>query len=129
MTILNHEKLGQLAYDYGWVKTMAIQLNKHSYTIRCNFDCYEDEEITQAQIISYQSFVSAQENKEQLIAKLLADYIDKNEFENAKVKPTCLLFKQNGGYGLLCDCSWDIEHGIVVYLSPEERVTIQDDIL
>ncbi len=55
-------------------------------------------------------------NKENIEEKILELFYDQDLFLiDELLDPRGLLFKSNGDYGLLCECEWDIENGLVIY--------------
>ncbi|MCL7840534.1 hypothetical protein M8853_09540 [Pasteurella multocida] len=118
-----------LVFDYGWRKPIIIQFYGVDIEIELVFDAYKNEGINSKQEESYNLFLSNKENYEKKIISLLNEYIENNKIENAEVQAKTILFNYDGSFGLLCNCSWDIENGIAVILYPESKVVIQDNFL
>lgn len=129
MVDLKHPVLGDLYFDYGWKRLGEIKLKSHVFPITYIFEAFQNESITPQQVESYQYVDAKKDELENRIGTLLQDYIKTEGVQNASVEPQALLFKQGGELGLLCNCSWDIENGIVVILKPIEKVTIQDSFI
>lgn len=121
--------ISNLVFDYGWRKPISIQFNQNKRVIELAFDAYKGEEVNHQQQVAYEHFLNNKTLFEQKIEKLLNEYIALNKFEKVEASPTVLMFKRDGSFGLLCDCSWDIENGIAIILSPTEEVTLQDNFL
>ncbi|HHE3604222.1 TPA: hypothetical protein ACPDW5_000054 [Pasteurella multocida] len=118
-----------LVFDYGWRKPIIIEFYGVDIEIELVFDAYKNEGINSKQEESYNLFLSNKENYEKKIISLLNEYIENNKIENAEVQAKTILFNYDGSFGLLCNCSWDIENGIAVILYPESKVVIQDNFL
>ncbi|HDR1092028.1 TPA: hypothetical protein QB349_001525 [Pasteurella multocida] len=118
-----------LVFDYGWRKPIIIEFYGVDIEIELVFDAYKNEGINSKQEESYNLFLSNKENYEKKIISLLNEYIENKKIENAEVQAKTILFNYDGSFGLLCNCSWDIENGIAVILYPESKVVIQDNFL
>ncbi|MGX2949173.1 DUF6985 domain-containing protein [Frederiksenia canicola] len=118
-----------LTFDYGWRKPIVIHFNNEETQIELAFDAYEGEDVNNKQESAYNEFLSNQAEYEIKIKSLLKDYIERNGIRQPYVQAKTLMFNQDGSFGLLCNCSWDIENGIVIILSPYEKITIQDEFI
>lgn len=118
-----------LVFDYGWKKTITFHYQNKPLNIDLVFDAYKGEGITDEQYSVYKKFTQNQTNYEAQINKIMLDYINENQLKNAQVDIKTLLIKRDGAFGLLADCSWDIENGIAILLSPKQEIVVQDDFL
>ncbi|SUT92552.1 DUF6985 domain-containing protein [Actinobacillus lignieresii] len=118
-----------LIFNYGWRKPINILFNNKQIEIELVFEAYKGENVNEKQKSAYQQFIDHQDKYSQTVKKLLADYKNKYQIVDASIDIKTLLINQNGSFGLLCDCAWDIENGIAIVLSPEEKIVIQDEFL
>lgn len=118
-----------LSFEYGWRKPIAFKLNKQDFVIDCVFSAFQGESITDEQKNSYKIFTNNHSNFELQAVELLKDYIITSNIINPVVQPTALQFNRDGEFALLCNCSWDEEHGIAVTLHPQQKVIMQDEFL
>lgn len=116
----------ELIFDCGWRKMIKIHFQQNLVDIALVFDAFDGEEITDEQHQAYQLFLEKQADYEQLINQLLVQYISDNKVTEQMVQAKTLFIKRNGDFGILCDCGWDIENGIVIVLSPKVEILIQD---
>ena len=122
-------KLDDLIFDNGWRKTIFINFQNQNTNIELVFDAYDDEQVNDEQIDSYKIFIQNQSTFEQKMDQLLSDFILTNKIDNPSVQAKSLYFNRQGGFALLCDCSWDTENGIAIILKPKESIAPQDDVL
>lgn len=120
---------GMLQYDYGWVKQIDLKIHDVRKELPLVFEAFENEIVSDEQLKSYTLFCNKKTEFELEIPKLLNKYISVNGIQNPSINPTSLFIKRNGRLGLLCDCNWDIEQGIVIILYPEQEITEQDAFL
>ena len=66
-----------------------------------------------------------QSRYEQNILDLMSEYVLNESIQNPEFTPTSLLFKRDGSIGLICDCNWDIDQGIVIILYPNKVIKIK----
>lgn len=121
--------ISNLLFNYGWRKPITFKLNEQDFIIDCIFSAFQGEQITDEQQQSYKIFDNDHSGFELKVSELLNSYTEKNNIANPVVQPTALQFNRDGEFALLCNCSWDIEHGIAVILHPQQKVTMQDDFL
>lgn len=122
-------KIDNLVFDCGWRKPTMINFQNQEIDIELVFDAYDDEELNDEQKNAYKEFCQHQKDYESKVYQLLLGFIVDNKIENPKVEAKTLYFNRNGEFALLCDCSWDLEHGIAIILSPIQTVTTQDNFL
>lgn len=118
--------LGELSFDYGWIKPINIQLAHQAYTIPCVFSASKKDMVNEAQKNAYILFQAKQPHFEERMQQLLKNYITENKIQSPQYQPIKFLFQRDGSFGLLLDCNWDVEHGIAIVLSPYEEVGMQD---
>ena len=121
--------ISNLSFKYGWRKPIKFKLNGQDFVIDCVFSAFQGEQVTNKQERSYKLFDNNHSDFELKVLELLNDYTKTNNISNSVVQPTALQFNRDGEFALLCNCSWDEEHGIAVILHPQQKVTMQDDFL
>lgn len=124
---------GKVKYDYGWTKPLCVSLWNNKYIISCVASAYKGQEIIEIQQRQYSDFEGRSAEIESQICKAVELYYKENIAKPdspahvmAHVKPTELVFQRDGSYGMLFDCDWDIENGIVVCIYPQIKVGPQD---
>ncbi|MDG6896063.1 hypothetical protein [Volucribacter amazonae] len=128
MTQLNN-LLDEVTFNYGWVSNtkLKLSLNNKEYEVSCVFQSQKSQSISEEQKQSLASFLNKQSEYEKKANALLNGYITAENISNdEKIKPKTLLFKRDGSFAILADCSWDIENGIAIILSPQQSIGIQD---
>lgn len=125
------------------IEFLEITIWGRLFTLPVEYDCYEGEEITEAQIQALKQFrthtewieqsKSAVENycKEQVMSD---DENNKKDNIFSYIKPECLFVKrdkENPRIALMCKYRYDLEHGLAVVFSSygEVAVGLQDIIL
>lgn len=125
---------GKVEYDYGWCKPETIELFDVYYEITCVASAYKNEMISRYQRSQYTVFnekrkeilVQVEECIKQYVQKKHAEYFDRLK---TSIIPKELILHQNGETGLLFECEWDIETGIVVTISPRVEIINPDNFL
>lgn len=125
---------GKVEYDYGWCTPETIELFDTVYEITCVASAYKNEMINRQQRAQYTTF---KENRKEVLTQveeIIKQYVQKNYADyGGKLKesmiPKELIFHQNGDAGILFECEWDIETGIVVGLSPQLAIINPDNFL
>lgn len=133
MTI-NDEVFGKMDFDYGWAKEEVISLYSHEYKIVCVASAYTGQQIEK---IQQDKYVEYKKTEYALIEKAevaLIEYCKSNGINitdgiEKHIKPTEIVFQQNGEVGILLNCDWDNESGIAIYLLPQIKIDIQDAFL
>lgn len=125
MKILETE-IGTLEFNYGWTKPISIDIDFQSFEINLVFEAFDGELVSDQQLNNYKLFKQEQSKYEGSVLRLINEYILKESIQDKKFTPTSLVFKRDSSFGLLCDCDWDIDQGVVVILSPNEMVKNQD---
>lgn len=121
--------ISDLVFDYGWKKTITFNFQNKPLNIDLVFDAYKGEDVNNEQYSAYEKFSQNQVDYEVQVNQMVLNYINENQLENAQVDIKTLLIKRDGAFGLLADCSWDIENGIAILLSPKQEIVVQDDFL
>lgn len=125
------------------IESLEVSIWGREFTLPVEYDCYEGEEVTKAQIQAIKRFEShtewIQESK-----SIVEDYCRKqvmSDDENAKkenifsyIKPECIFVKrdkENPRIAMMCKYRYDLEHGLAVVFSSDGEVTVgmQDMIL
>ena len=133
MKSINDPIFGKMDYDYGWRMPVEFSFGNKTYIIECVAAAFSTQEITNAQQNAYQEYCNSRKEIELLVAELLEAYVSAEVQDGANFKPLIehaqpahIVFKQDGRYGVLFDCDWDEENGVVVSLEPERYVGPQD---
>lgn len=121
--------MNDLVFDYGWRKKMMMTFQNKEEEVELVFSAYKGQEVLDVQKSVFEKFTSNYQRYEQKVLALLQEYAIKHSIKEPKVVVKTVLIQRNGALGLLCDCSWDEEHGIAFVLEPECYITIQDDFL
>ena len=132
------EEIKQILIDE--IKTV---IGGRLFTLPVEYDCYECEEVTKAQIQALKRFKSHTEWIEQS-KSIVEDYCREqvmSDDENHKkdnifsyIKTACLFVKrdkENPRIAMMCKYRYDLEHGLAVVFSSDGEVTVgmQDIIL
>ena len=123
---------GEVEYHYGWVKPITLSFWNNDYSVSVVASAYQGQDIVDIQRKQYQHFISHLSETITIICDAVASYYCRDIAKtnatdiSGHVKPTELIFQRDGSYGVLFDCDWDIEHGIVVCVHPEVKVGPQD---
>ncbi|MBC1912208.1 hypothetical protein HCJ57_06905 [Listeria booriae] len=157
---INHEVFGNLEFDYGWVKKRELELFGEKRELEIVIDADEDADFEPAQIESYKEFFKAIDTRVQDAElatfefyqkespDIRAQYgndtdvdryvpkISKKEELYKLVTPKQIIFPMvfddtEREAGFLCDCSWEIEHGLGIKFENEivNEVGFQDILL
>lgn len=147
---VNDPVFGEMSYDHSWETTQTILLWGKEHKIRIAARAYNNDPVNDSQRASYTEYKAKESEYERLIPDVLLDYFKENydeisemvdlpekyRLENISrdiviklIKPKTLFFAPDGGYGFLCDCAWDPEHGIAIifpYKDKEKSLRIGD---
>ena len=113
------------------------------FPLPVEYDCYEGEEITEAQIQALKQFRTHTERIEQsksAVENYCKEQVMSDDENNKKdnifsyIKPECLFVKrdkENPRIALMCKYRYDLEHGLAVVFSSDGEVAVgpQDIIL
>ncbi|GGL58308.1 DUF6985 domain-containing protein [Sporolactobacillus putidus] len=157
---INHKIFGKLNFDQGWIKNIDLKIFGKNQKIQIVIDADEDADFEDAQIKSYEKFfekidrrVIDAENATfefyQTVSPNIRDQykgvekineivpeISRKEDLYHLVFPKQILFpiifdetKREAGF--ICDCSWEIEHGLGIKFENEivTEVGFQDILL
>ena len=111
------------------IESLEVSIWGRSFTLPVEYDCYEGEEVTKAQIQALKRFKAHPELIEQS-KSIVEDYCRKqvmSDDENAKkdnifsyIKPECFFVKrdkENPRIAMMCKYRYDLEHGLAVVFS------------
>lgn len=124
-------------------KPLELEIWGRKFTLPVEYDCYEGEEVTKAQIQALEQFKSHIEwidQSKSIIEKYCKEQVMSDDENNKKdnifsyIKPECLFVKRdkdNPRIAMMCKYRYDLEHGLAVVFSSNGEVTvgIQDIIL
>ena len=138
---INDPVFGEMEVKHGWHKNMDIGFWGKTVNLRIKATQYSNTEIIDIQRKNYQFVIDNMLKISEMTKKAIVDYINKNSEEIESVLSdkfsydpeknvflNTIIFFADGTYGLLFDCTWDVEHGLVVKL-PEYEVGPQDILL
>lgn len=125
---------GKVEYDYGWCRPETIELFGISFEVICVASAYKNEMISRQQRAQYSTFKEKRKEVFEKVEEILKQYVQKNYADYVdKLKesaiPKELIFHQNGDAGILFECEWDIETGIVVVILPQVKILNPDNFL
>lgn len=134
MIIVYDRVFGKVEYDYGWCTPEKIELFDTPYEITCVASAYKNEMISRQQRVQYSVFKEKRKEILEQVEELLKQYVQKNHADSVgklkeSVIPKELIFHQNGDAGILFECEWDIETGIVVGIFPQLAIINPDNFL
>ena len=125
------------------IESLETTIWGRKFTLPIEYDCYEGEEVTKAQIQALKNFRSHTEwieKSRSIVEKYCREQVMSDE-ENTKkdnifsyIKPECLFVKrdkENPRIAMMCKYRYDLEHGLAVVFSSDGEVTVgmQDIIL
>ncbi|MBC6310358.1 hypothetical protein HCJ66_12485 [Listeria sp. FSL L7-1582] len=157
---INHEVFGNLEFDYGWVKKIELELFGEKRVLEVVIDADDDADFESAQVESYKEFfkeidmrvkqaewaafdfyqkespdIRAQYDNDADINRYVPEVTKKEELYKL-VTPKQIMFPMvfdddAREAGFLCDCSWEIEHGLGIKFENEivTEVGFQDILL
>lgn len=150
MDKINDFVFGEMEYDHSWVKEENVSLFGKNYDIRIVAEAYAGQDILDIQRKSYERYKEGYPEYLTKIPDVLLNYYIENyeriseeveipEKINLKninkeiivklIRVKTVYFDREGQYGWLCDCAWDMEHGISIILSEEEPFVAEQDYL
>ncbi len=149
---INHSVFGTLYYNYGWVKKIELEMFGENINIQVIIDAEEDAEFEDAQVEAYKKFfedinVKVREAEEatfnyyqEVIPQYREQFSDVEKNKNAPlisevpelnklVTPKQILFpmvfdEDEREAGFICDCTWEIEHGLGIKFENEKLVEV-----
>ena len=138
MSSINDEVLGLLVFDRGWTKEDDFKLWGRDMKLKVVVSAYENESVNVNQRQGYLSFkenivnisdISLKKTKEyiQEIKNEVLPYINFNEIPDdilKIVKPSSILILESGSIGVICNCTWDMEHGMAILISDKQKVDV-----
>lgn len=124
-------------------KQIELEIWGREFSLPVDYDCYEGEEITEAQIQALKQFRTHTEWIEQsksVVVNYCKEQVMSDDENNKKdnifsyIKPECLFVKrdkENPRIALMCKYRYDLEHGLAVVFSSDGEVAVglQDIIL
>ncbi len=124
-------------------KQIELEIWGREFSLHVDYDCYEGEEITEAQIQALKQFRTHTERIEQsksAVENYCKEQVMSDDENNKKdnifsyIKPECLFVKrdkENPRIALMCKYRYDLEHGLAVVFSSDGEVAVglQDIIL
>ena len=138
-----HPVFGELTFNYGWTKSIKLNIFKKEFSVEINIDADEDEVFDENQIKAFEFFFSDIQNRVTQAENSIVGYYNSIIDEvNAKDNPSeifrFLTVKQimipmnfddnTREAGFICDCEWDIENGVgIKYINEQiSEIGFQD---
>jgi len=139
MNFINDPVFGQVCYRHGWSKNQEVSFWNKTMVLRITAAAYTDQGINDIQRQNYKDFIENINYYSEKSLEAVASYIEDNKQNIAMylpkgksitnvtdiVFPKAVVFSKDNSYGILCDCEWDIENGIVIQI-PGFKVGPQD---
>jgi hypothetical protein len=121
---------GKMTFATGWIIHAEITLWKKSFPVVIKAKAYYEEDgITSEQEKAFVDYKNNATIRLTIPEILLAKYANGAEQSKARFIPKVLLFNRDGSYSLLFDDTDDLDGGVAVCLSPDERIVSQDEYL
>lgn len=127
---------GELTYDYGWIKNDTKKIYNVDTPYTLIVAAYPGEEITNKQREAYKSYLEYESIYFNRLPSVLIEYFVQQELDMKYSTPTELInFKQllitrDGRCVWLCDCVWDIEHGIAILCNDGKvQIVCQEEVI
>jgi len=138
METIKDPVFGEMTFRYGWNKNQKMHFWCQNVTLKITASAYKGEGITDNQRMSYQEFLDDVDNvshkslwalKQYIVQNQLVDLEPSQEVDFEEITelafPKTVVFEGDGSVGILCECTWDPEHGVVIQL-PSYDVGPQD---
>jgi hypothetical protein len=140
---IKDKTLGSLYYDKAWKKSIKVEINEDRYPITLIIESYDGNVITDIQRAAYKDYKKQQDVFLKAFPRVALEYYKKHYQVIAKrnkipkeinynhinqerimqlVKPKSLLFKDNGEFGFICTCTWDLKNGLYIKLSGSKLI-------
>lgn len=141
--VCNDPIFGKMSYKHRWFKQDKFYLFGADWTVSVVARAYSGRPITDRQRESYKRFIEQMDLIADDVSELIMEHVNSNceEFAAAWpgarmvncaedlqsiVRPTSLVFNQDGSVLILFDCVWDEEHGLGVQVFPDYKIGSQD---
>lgn len=125
------------------IESLEVSIWGRSFTLPVEYDCYEGEEVTKAQIRAiknFQAHIEWIEQSKSILEDFCREQVRIDEDNTKKdnifsyIMPKCLFVKrdkENPRIAMMCKYRYDLEHGLAVVFSSDGKVTVgmQDIIL
>lgn len=124
---MNNSAFENFTFSVGWKTKETIVFFNTSYNITIKIKAYfETDGITLEQEKSYLEYLSKKDAIMESAESLLNQYSN-----NAKTHflPATLLFERDGSCALLCNDKNNLDEGIAICISPEQKIISQDEYL
>lgn len=149
---INHEVFGEIVFEAGWVKEINLEMFGVMRKLEVVIDAEEDGEFEEVQIEAYKKFFRYIDQRVKDAERAVLNYYEseipsyREKFKeeerhkyvpkitgkddlSALVTPKKIMFPMvfddnEREAGFICDCSWEIEHGLGVRFVNEEVVEV-----
>lgn len=119
---------GELNFQIGFKTQITISLFNNTFSVILNaMAYYEKDGVTDQQLEAIRALSKNLENTMHNAETQLTNYVGLQAAQ--RFTPRTLLVQRDGETALLCDDINDEDNGIAIILSPEKRITTQDEYL
>ena len=139
----NDSTFGRMKYDHNWSKSEEYELFGKKYKLKIVAKAFSGKEINDKERNAYSKFKKNQDNVLKSVSSKMIKYINdnlddikeeyskiskiNNESELAKViKPTSIVFGQDGSVVMLFECAWDSDNGLAIQIYPSWKIGAQN---
>lgn len=134
---------GKMKYNHNWSKTEEYELLGKKYKLKIVAKAFSGKEINDKERNAYKKFKKNQNSILQSISSKIIKYINdnlddikeyyskiseiNNDSELAKViKPTSIVFGQDGSVVMLFECIFDRDNGLAIQIYPSWKIGAQN---
>jgi hypothetical protein len=140
---INDAVFGEMEYSHGWKKSEEIKFWDECRDLKIIASAFAGNAINDIQRANYEFFKSEISEISKCSLEAVKEYMVRlsgelhdisyksltDVYVKGIVKPTSVIFQEDGSFGLLCDFDWDNEHGLGVQIKPEYKAGTQDILL
>lgn len=128
------EAFGNMTFDYGWTKKDKLNIFNKTYEISCIASAYTGKGIDDIQREMYTNYRNDSTDTLEKVESAIIDHVKNNGIKyndgiENHLRPTEFVFQKNGKAGIIFECDWDVESGLVVLIYPEITIDIPDNFL
>ena len=150
--VMNHDVFGELYYNNSWYKEIELNLFGNTRKMELIIEGEENGEFEEEQIEAYKKFMQNKEELLEMCEEKVYIYYQEVNFDyrerlgeqfkdksapiintrdelNSLVDPRQVLFPMVFGnkvreFGILCECTWEEEHGLAVKYQNEKVIEV-----
>lgn len=133
METITDKTFGTMRYQHSWSKQDSLLMFGKAYLIKITAQAYKNQGINDLQRESYSGYRDFLESHDHTIRQKLLKYCEENDQSHEALEniltPTEVLFAQDGSWGVLCESSFDREHGLAIVVKDNQIIIDSQDIL